>query len=187
MNCLCRVANITQEYSTNEMEITTVRTTPYADQQPGTAGLRKTVATFQQPNYLENFVQSIFDVLPSFRGGRLVLGGDGRHGNREAIQTVLRMAAANGVASVALGCGGLLSTPAASTLVRHERAAGALILTASHNPAGPDGDFGLKFNTDTGGQASEATTRAVTARSAEITEYHIVTGAPDVDLDRPTT
>ena len=169
------------------MEITTVGTTPYSDQRPGTAGLRKTVATFQQPNYLENFVQSIFDTLPSFHGGRLVLGGDGRYGNREAIQTVLRMAAANGVASVALGRGGLLSTPAASALVRHERAAGALILTASHNPAGPDGDFGLKFNTDTGGQASETITRAVTARSAAIDEYRIVTGTPPVDLDRPGT
>ncbi len=167
------------------MEITTVRTQPYADQAPGTAGLRKTVAVFQQPNYLENFVQSIFDILPGIEGGRLVLGGDGRYGNRDAIQTVLRMAAANGVASVALGRGGLLSTPAASALIRHEQAVAGLILSASHNPAGEHGDFGIKFNSATGGQASESLTRAVAARSRGISEYRIVTGTPPVDIDRP--
>lgn len=166
------------------MEFTTIRTTPYADQQPGTAGLRKTVAVFLQPHYLENFVQAVFDCVPSLRGGRLVVGGDGRYGNRDAIQTVLRIACANGAASVAVACGGILSTPAASILMRDENAAGGFILTASHNPAGPAGDFGIKFNTAGGGQASVQLTDQITARTRSIDRYRTASGVPAVDLNR---
>lgn len=169
------------------MEITTVTTRPFTDQVPGTAGLRKTVARFSEPHYLENFTQSVFDCVPSLSGGRVVLGGDGRFGNRDAIQTLLRMFAANDVASVALGCGGLLTTPAASMMIRDQAAVGGFILTASHNPAGPDGDFGIKFNTETGGQASESLTAAIAERSAVIDAYRTLTDVPTVDIDRPGT
>ena len=122
-----------------------VSTRPFDGQRPGTSGLRKKVTVFQQPHYLENFVQSVFDCVPELRGGTLVLGGDGRYHNDHAIQTILRMAAANGAARVVVGRDGLLSTPAASELIRSRRAAGGLILSASHNPGGPDGDFGIKY------------------------------------------
>ena len=127
---------------------------PYPDQKPGTAGLRKKVAVFQQPHYLENFLQSIFDLDTRLRGGALVIGGDGRYHNRAAIQTAIAMAAANGVSKVIVGQGGLLSTPAASHLIRLRNAAGGFLFTASHNPAGEDGDFGIKYNIAGGGQAS---------------------------------
>ncbi len=169
------------------MEITTTRTEPYDDQAPGTAGLRRTLARFEQPNYLENFIQSIIDSVPALVGARVVLGGDGRYGNRAAIQKILRMLAANGIESVAVGCGGILSTPAASIAVPVERAAGAFVLTASHNPAGVDGDFGIKFNTESGGQASESLTDAIAKRSAVIDRYLTMTGVPDLDIDRPGT
>ncbi len=167
------------------MEQRNVRTTPFLDQTPGTAGLRRKVAVFRQPGYLENFLQSVFDCVPELSGGRIVVGGDGRHFNREAIQTLLCIAAANGVASVAIGRGGLLSTPAAALLIPSENAAGGFILTASHNPAGPDGDWGIKFNVASGGQASETLTTAIAARSRELAEYRIFEGAPTVDIDRP--
>src|SRR5277367_6498275 len=122
--------------------IRTIATRPYTDQKPGTSGLRKKVPVFQQTNYLENFVQSIFDSLEGFAGKTLVLGGDGRYFNRETIQTVLKMAAASGFGRVLLGQGGILSTPAASCLIRKYKAFGGLILSASHNQGGPDGDFG---------------------------------------------
>jgi phosphoglucomutase len=155
------------------MEIQTVQTTPFDDQRPGTSGLRKTVKQFQTANYLENFVQAIFDVVPALRGGTLVVGGDGRFYNREAIQTIIRMAAANDIARVLVGRDGLLSTPAASAVIRKHQTQGGIILSASHNPGGPDGDFGIKFNAANGGPAPESLTEAIYARTRELAEYHI--------------
>jgi hypothetical protein len=138
------------------MPFTTYSTKPYDDQRPGTSGLRKRVATFRQGNYLRNFVQSVFDSQGELQGATLVLGGDGRFYNRDAIQVILKMAAANGIGRVLVGQGGILSTPAASCVIRKYGAAGGLILSASHNPGGPDGDFGIKFNTANGGPAPGA-------------------------------
>lgn len=160
-----------------------VSTTPFEGQKPGTSGLRKKVTVFQQPHYLENFVQSIFDNLADYQGTTLVLGGDGRYHNKTAIQTILKMAAANGFGQVLVGQNGLLSTPAVSAVIRKNKAFGGLILSASHNPAGPDGDFGIKYNTGNGGPAAEKITDAIYARSREITEYRILE-TPDVDLAR---
>ena len=159
-----------------------IRDRPFPDQRPGTSGLRKKVRIFQTPHYLENFVQSIFDTQTDLKGGTLVLGGDGRYYNREAIQIILRMAAANGVAKVIVGQGGLLSTPAASCLIRKYRTNGGIILSASHNPGGPDEDFGIKFNTANGGPAPEGVTEAIFARTREITEYRTLT-SEEIDLD----
>ena len=164
------------------MTIQTIASVPFDDQKPGTSGLRKQVCIFQGANYLENFVQSIFDTQEDLHGGTLVVGGDGRFYNREAIQIILKMAAANGVARVLVGQGGLLSTPAASCVIRKYAAAGGLILSASHNPGGPDGDFGIKYNTANGGPAPEKVTEAIFARSLEITEFRIA-DADDIDLD----
>ncbi|MBB4265582.1 alpha-D-glucose phosphate-specific phosphoglucomutase [Roseospira visakhapatnamensis] len=162
-------------------DIRTVATTPFEGQKPGTSGLRKKVTVFQQPHYLENFVQAIFDAVPGGAGATLVLGGDGRFYNRVAIQTILRMAAANGVARVLVGRDGLLSTPGASCVIRARGAWGGIILSASHNQGGPDGDFGIKFNPSNGGPAPERITDAIHARTGEITEYRLV-DAPEVDL-----
>jgi phosphoglucomutase len=162
---------------------TTVPTTPYQDQKPGTSGLRKKVPHFQQPNYIENFVQAIFDSLTGFEGQTLVVGGDGRFYNREVIQIVLRMAAANGFGRVLVGQGGILSTPAASNVIRKYGAFGGIILSASHNPGGPTEDFGIKYNIGNGGPAPESVTDAIYARTQVIDAYKIVT-APDVDIDR---
>ncbi len=164
--------------------IRTVATTPYPDQRPGTSGLRKRVRVFLQPNYLENFVQAIFDAFPERRGGTLVLGGDGRYHNAEAIQVILRMAAANGFERVVVGRNGILSTPAASNLIRLRRAFGGIILSASHNPGGPDGDFGVKYNVGNGGPAPEAVTERIWAISRELRAYRILE-AEDVPLGRP--
>ena len=166
------------------MAFTTYSTTPYKDQRPGTSGLRKRVEVFRQGNYLKNFVQSVFDTQRDLVGGTLVLGGDGRFYNREAIQIILRMAAANGVARTLVGRGGLLSTPAASCVIRKYAAAGGLILSASHNPGGPDGDFGIKYNTANGGPAPEKVTEAIFARTLEIADYRSTT-ADDIPLDAP--
>jgi phosphoglucomutase len=166
--------------------INIVKTSPFEGQRPGTSGLRKKVATFRQANYLENFVQSIFDCLPERSGATLVVGGDGRYYNRDAIQIILKMAAANGFARVLVGQGGILSTPAASCVIRKRRALGGIVLSASHNPGGPDQDFGIKYNATNGGPAPEALTEAMYARSRQITEYRIARAA-DVDLDRPGT
>ncbi len=166
------------------MAIVTVQTTPYDDQKPGTSGLRKRVPTFQQPGYLENFVQAIFTAVPEIRGGTLVLGGDGRYYNREAVQTILRMAAAHGVGRVLVGRDGLLSTPAASAVIRAHGATGGLILSASHNPGGPDGDFGIKYNTTNGGPAPESVTNAIFEASRTIREYAISDNESPVDLER---
>jgi phosphoglucomutase len=165
------------------MTILTIETKPFADQKPGTSGLRKRVTVFSQPNYVENFVQSIFDSLEGIKGKTLVLGGDGRFYNDVAIQKIIRIASANGFGAVLVGQGGILSTPAASHVIRHHRAFGGLILSASHNPGGPDGDFGIKYNVSNGGPAPEKITDAVFARSKEIDRYLIV-DAPDVDLSR---
>ena len=162
--------------------VRTIATQPFDDQRAGTAGLRKKVQVFQQANYLENFVQSVFDTHPGFAGTTLVLGGDGRYHNDTAIQTILAMAAANGVARVIVGLGGIVSTPAASHLIRKYDAHGGFILSASHNPAGPRGDFGIKFNIRGGGQAASALTDAIYARSCEIDRYRCVE-ADTIDLD----
>jgi phosphoglucomutase len=160
-----------------------VETTPYEGQKPGTSGLRQKVPVFQQPRYVENFVQSIFDSLEGLANQTLVVGGDGRFFNREAIQTILKMAAANGLGRVLVGQGGLLSTPAASCVIRGRQAYGGIILSASHNPGGPHGDFGIKYNIGNGGPAPEKVTEAVFARTKSIREYRIV-DHPDLDLDR---
>jgi phosphoglucomutase len=136
------------------MAVITVATTPFEDQRPGTSGLRKKVAVFQRPHYLENFLQSVFDSLEGFRGQTLVVGGDGRYYNRAAVQTILKMAAANGFGRILVGRGGLLSTPAASCVIRKHRAFGGVILSASHNPGGPHGDFGIKYKFYKFGSAS---------------------------------
>jgi phosphoglucomutase len=164
------------------MQIRTVPTQPFPDQSPGTSGLRKRVSVFQQPAYLENFIQSTFDAVQLARGATLVVGGDGRFYNREAIQIVLKMAAANGIGRVLVGRGGILSTPAASCVIRERRADGGIILSASHNPGGPNGDFGVKYNLANGGPAPEHVTSAIAKRTREISEYRII-DAPDVPLD----
>jgi phosphoglucomutase len=161
-------------------------TIPFDDQRPGTSGLRKSVSVFQRPHYLENFIQSVFDCLTGVEGATLVIGGDGRYHNATAIQAILKMAAANGVARAVVGRGGILSTPAASHLIRQRgsRGGGTLggfILSASHNPGGPHGDFGIKFNGANGGPASEALTEAFYARSRLISAYRIV-DTDDIDL-----
>jgi len=159
-----------------------IETTPFPDQRPGTSGLRKKVKVFQQPHYLENFVQSIFEVSRELAGGLLVLGGDGRFYNAEAIQTILKMASANGVRRVLVGQHGLLSTPAVSHLIRKYRANGGIILSASHNPGGPNGDFGIKFNIANGGPAPTSFTDAVYESSQHLQNYRIV-DTEDISLE----
>lgn len=166
----------------DSVPVKTVATTPFEGQRPGTSGLRKKVKVFAQEHYLENFVQSIFDSLEGFAGKTLVLGGDGRYHNRTAVQVILKMAAANGFGRVKVGRGGILSTPAVSCVIRKHRAFGGIVLSASHNPGGPDEDFGIKYNVAAGGPAPEKVTEAIYARSQVIGEYRIVE-APDVDLD----
>ena len=164
------------------MTITRVPTAPFEGQKPGTSGLRKKVRVFQQPNYAENFIQSTFEVVEGKEGALLVIGGDGRYHNRNVIQQAIRMAAANGFARVMVGQGGILSTPAASHLIRKYGALGGLILSASHNPGGPDEDFGIKYNVANGGPAPEKVTEAIYARTQTITQWQKVE-AQDIDLD----
>lgn len=164
------------------MQIDIITTHPYNDQNPGTSGLRKKVKIFQQPGYLENFVQAIFDSLDGFAGKTLVLGGDGRYFNRQAIQIIIKIAAANGFGELIIGQGGLLSTPAASNIIRKYNAFGGLILSASHNPGGPEEDFGIKYNVDNGGPAPEKYTNAFYQRSQVIDQYKTVK-IEDIDLD----
>ncbi|MDQ6983568.1 MAG: alpha-D-glucose phosphate-specific phosphoglucomutase [Ghiorsea sp.] len=159
-----------------------ISTQPIQGQRPGTSGLRAKVKVFQQSHYLENFVQSVFDSIGDVAGQTLVLGGDGRYYNREAIQIIIKMAAANGFAKVLVGQSGILSTPAASCVIRKCDAFGGLILSASHNPAGPDEDFGIKYNIGNGGPAPEQVTEAMFKRTSEITSYKIIE-ADDVNLD----
>ena len=163
--------------------ILTIATTPFDGQKPGTSGLRKKVPVFQQKHYAENFIQSIFDSLEGFQGQALVIGGDGRYYNTDVVQTAIRMAAANGFGRVMVGQNGLLSTPAASNLIRKYRAFGGIILSASHNPGGPDGDFGIKYNGSNGGPAPEKLTDQIFARTKSIASYRI-TDTPDVDLSK---
>ena len=165
------------------MNVKTVATKPIDGQKPGTSGLRAKTSVFSRPGYLENFVQSIFDVVGPLRGKSLVVGGDGRYFNRPAIQTILKMAAANGVDRVVVGQNGILSTPAASATIRQLKTAGGLILSASHNPGGEKGDFGLKYNIPAGGPAPESITGAIHARTLAIDEYKIA-DVPDVDLSQ---
>ncbi len=163
--------------------ITSVVTTPFMDQKPGTSGLRKKVPVFAQPHYAQNFIQSTFDSLDGFKGKILVVGGDGRYYNHEVIQVVIRMAAANGFGKVMVGQGGILSTPAASNIVRKYHAFGGLILSASHNPGGPTEDFGIKYNIGNGGPAPEKITDAIFANTKVISRY-LTVDTPDLDLDR---
>jgi phosphoglucomutase len=172
------------------MAIQTIPTQPFAGQRPGTSGLRKKVTVFTQPRYLENFVQALLDVLNTgateghaLHGQTLVLGGDGRFFNRTAVQIILKLAAANGVARVLLGQGGILSTPAVSAVIRRRQAFGGIVLSASHNPGGPEGDFGIKYNAGNGGPANEALTEAVYARTQGLSELR-QSDSPDIDLDR---
>lgn len=162
------------------MNILTLDTTPFDDQKPGTSGLRKKVVKFQEPDYLENFVQAIFNAVPELKGGKLVVGGDGRFFNRRAIQIILRMAAANGVASVLVGAGGILSTPAVSCLIRKHACTGGIVLSASHNPGGPNGDFGIKYNASNGGPAAEKITDAIFEETKKISQYYTL---EDTELD----
>jgi phosphoglucomutase len=165
------------------MSIQTISTTSFPGQRPGTSGLRKKVSVFQQPHYLENFVQSVFDTLGDCTGKTLVLGGDGRFHNREAVQTILRMAAAHGYAKVLVGQGGILSTPAVSCVIRKRGALGGIVLSASHNPGGPDGDFGIKYNIANGGPAPESVTEAIYQHTETIKQYRI-SDAAEIDLNR---
>jgi phosphoglucomutase len=165
------------------VNVLTVPTRPFQGQRPGTSGLRKKVSVFEQPRYLENFVQAIFDTLEDFRGKTLVVGGDGRYYNDRAIQTILRMAAANRFGRVLAGREGILSTPAASCVIREHGAFGGIILSASHNPGGPEGDFGIKYNGSNGGPAPEKLTEAIYQRTQEIVGYRTLQ-APDIDLSR---
>jgi phosphoglucomutase len=166
----------------------TIQTTPFTDQRPGTSGLRKKTRVFMQPNYLENFVQAVFDTVrqeaspAGFREETLVVGGDGRYYNRTATQIILRMAAANGFGRVLVGRGGLLSTPAVSATIRRRNALGGLVLSASHNPGGIDADFGIKYNIRNGGPAPEAITQRIYEETLKVTHYFTL-DYPDIDLE----
>ena len=157
-----------------------VTTTPFEGQKPGTSGLRKKVVVFAKPHYAENFIQSVFDTLTGYEGKTLVIGGDGRYFNKEVIVTAIQMAAANGFGRVLVGRDGLLSTPAASNVIRQYGAFGGLILSASHNPGGPDGDFGIKYNAGNGGPAPEKITDAIYANTLKISQYKIERGNVDI-------
>ncbi len=156
----------------------------FQDQKPGTSGLRKSSQQFEQPHYLESFIEAIFQTLPGVQGGTLVVGGDGRYGNRRAIDVITRMAAAHGLRRIVLTTGGILSTPAASNLIRQRQAIGGIILSASHNPGGPNGDFGVKVNGANGGPAPESLTNAIYACSQQLDGYRIAAGKP-LPIDAP--
>ncbi|MEB3276610.1 MAG: alpha-D-glucose phosphate-specific phosphoglucomutase [Cyanobacteriota bacterium] len=158
---------------------------PFNDQKPGTSGLRKSSRQFETPHYLESFIEASLRVLPGVCGGTLVVGGDGRYGNRRAIGVIARMAAAHGVARLITTSGGILSTPAASNLIRQNGASGGVILSASHNPGGPDGDFGVKINGANGGPTPESITDAIYATTQTLEGYRILDDAAGLDLDHP--
>lgn len=168
------------------MTIKQIKTQPFNDQKPGTSGLRKKVTQFQQTGYLENFVQAVFNTIAPCTGKTLVLGGDGRFYNREAIQVIIRMAVANGFSHILVGKGGILSTPAASCVIRKHQACGGIILSASHNPGGPDEDFGIKFNGENGGPAPEKLTDAIFEQTLTIEQYKTI-DAQNVELDKIST
>ena len=152
----------------------TIQTTYFDDQKPGTSGLRKKTKVFTKKNYLENYVQCLFNSIPELIGGTLVLGGDGRYFNKEAIQKIVGMASANGVSKVILGCDGLLSTPAVSCIIRKYKADAGIVLSASHNPGGIEGDFGIKLNGSNGGPVSEQITNKIYEQTKLIKNYKIV-------------
>ncbi len=155
---------------------------PFTDQKPGTSGLRKSSRQFETPHYLESFIEAALRVIPGVAGGTLVVGGDGRYGNRHAIEVICRMAAAHGIARVVTTTGGILSTPAASHLIRSRQAIGGIILSASHNPGGPDGDFGVKVNGANGGPAPESITDAIYAQTLKLDGYRISSETAPLDL-----
>lgn len=163
-----------------------IKTQAFTDQKPGTSGLRKKVKQFQQPGYLENFVQAVFNTIAPCAGKKLVIGGDGRFYNREAIQVIIKMAVANGFSHILVGQGGILSTPAASCVIRKNKACGGIILSASHNPGGPDEDFGIKFNAENGGPAPEKLTDAIFQQTLSMAQYSTI-DADDIDLDNLAT
>ncbi len=163
-----------------------VKTQAYSDQKPGTSGLRKKVTQFQKAGYLENFVQSVFNTIAPCNGKKLIVGGDGRFFNREAIQIIIRMAIANGFSHILVGKGGILSTPAASCVIRKNKACGGIILSASHNPGGPDEDFGIKFNGENGGPAPEKLTDLIYQQTISIEQYFIIE-SDDINLDKLAT
>lgn len=165
------------------MQVQRIATQPIAGQKPGTSGLRKKTRVFMEPGYLENFVQSIWNGIGGIEGSTLVVGGDGRFFNDQAIQTILRMACASGAARVIVGQNGFLSTPAASNLIRVRKADGGVILSASHNPGGPDEDFGIKYNMSNGGPATETVTAAIHAQTEELSEY-LTINSDDIDLSK---
>jgi phosphoglucomutase len=165
------------------MLVQNVRTAPIEDQKPGTSGLRKKTSVFQRPHFLENYVQSIFDGIGGVEGKTLVVGGDGRYFNDQAIQIILRMASGNGAKACIVGQDGILSTPAASHLIRMHNADGGLILSASHNPGGPDADFGLKYNGLNGGPASEDVTDTIYNHTKTL-DFYKIAACGDVDLDK---
>jgi phosphoglucomutase len=160
-------------------------TQPFSDQKPGTSGLRKSSKQFETPHYLESFIEASLRVLPGVAGGTLVVGGDGRYGNRRAIGVIARMAAAHGVARLITTTGGILSTPAASNLIRQNNAIGGVILSASHNPGGPDGDFGVKINGANGGPTPESITDAIYGVTQSLEGYRILDDAGELNLDQP--
>ncbi|API87305.1 alpha-D-glucose phosphate-specific phosphoglucomutase [Francisella uliginis] len=170
------------------MAIQTVSTKPFANQKPGTSGLRNKVKAFKQPGYLENFVQSTFNSLDNIAGKTLVVGGDGRYYNKVAIQTIIRIAAANKFAKIIVGHNGILSTPAASYVIRKYKAFGGVILSASHNPGGPNGDFGIKYNISSGGPAPEKITEKIYQETQSIDKYYISDASQDaIDLSKVGT
>ncbi|WP_269622154.1 alpha-D-glucose phosphate-specific phosphoglucomutase [Prochlorococcus marinus] len=173
-----------QDSSLDNNQFKVVLNTPFNDQKPGTSGLRKSTKYFQQPHYLESFIESILQTLPGVKGGVLVIGGDGRFGNRSAIDVIIRMAAANQVKRIITTVDGILSTPAASNLIRMHQAVGGIILSASHNSGGPDGDFGVKVNGSNGGPANESLTDAIYAYTKKLDAYHIINHQP-IDLALP--
>jgi phosphoglucomutase len=167
-------------------QVKLIKTQAFSDQKPGTSGLRKKVTQFQQKGYLENFVQAVFNTISPCKGKKLVLGGDGRFYNREATQIIIRMAIANGFSHILVGKGGILSTPAASCVIRKNKACGGIILSASHNPGGPDEDFGIKFNGENGGPAPEKLTDAIYQQTLSLEQYQTI-DADDVELDQLAT
>lgn len=170
------------------LQVTRIDCPPFMDQRPGTSGLRKKVKRFAEPHYLAMFVQAIFEGVGNLKGSTVALGGDGRYYNREASAIILRMAAAHGIAKVVVGKGGILSTPAVSNVIRAKQLNGGIVLSASHNPGGPDGDFGIKYNVANGGPAPEAVTEAIFAISQRLSGYDILDdGVGAVDLDKVGT
>jgi phosphoglucomutase len=167
------------------LSIRIVPTAPFEGQKPGTSGLRKKVKVFTEKNYTENFVQCVLDSVGEsvLRGSLLVVGGDGRYYLKEAVELIIRICAANGVGRLMIGQNGILSTPAVSSLIRSNKANGGIILTASHNPGGPENDFGIKFNCENGGPAPDAFTNKAYDLSLKIKQYKIVDGIT-VDLNK---